>query len=401
MASIYSVSQVNSYISNMFAQDYMLGLISIRGEISNLKYHSSGHIYFTLKDEGAAINCVMFAGNRGGLNFTMKDGQCVVASGQVRVFEKSGQYQLYAKSIKLDGAGSLAEEFEKLKARLAEMGMFAEEYKQPIPSYIKTLGVVTAPTGAAIQDIINVSKRRNPYIKIVLYPALVQGDGAPASIIKGIRALEEYGVDTMIVGRGGGSIEDLWGFNDEGVAEAIFNCSVPIISAVGHETDFTIADFVSDLRAPTPSAAAELAVGSFYELMEKVSGYGDDLDRAWNIRLDVSRHRLALLQSRLKAASPKESLTINRSKLEQLSSRLNAIMDKKLVTSHSKLGILTERLKGLSPLDKLSQGYSYVSDENGQTVNDVAKVQVGDKLSIYVKNGKIEANVTEVSTDGR
>lgn len=401
MASIYSVSQVNSYISNMFAQDYMLGLISIRGEISNLKYHSSGHIYFTLKDEGAAINCVMFAGNRGGLNFTMKDGQCVVASGQVRVFEKSGQYQLYAKSIKLDGAGSLAEEFEKLKARLAEMGMFAEEYKQPIPSYIKTLGVVTAPTGAAIQDIINVSKRRNPYIKIVLYPALVQGDGAPASIIKGIRALEEYGVDTMIVGRGGGSIEDLWGFNDEGVAEAIFNCSVPIISAVGHETDFTIADFVSDMRAPTPSAAAELAVGSFYELMEKVSGYGDDLDRAWNIRLDASRHRLALLQSRLKAASPKESLTINRSKMEQLSSRLNAIMDKKLVASHSKLGILTERLKGLSPLDKLSQGYSYVSDENGQTVNDVAKVQVGDKLSIYVKNGKIEANVTEVSTDGR
>ncbi len=401
MASIYSVSQVNSYISNMFAQDYMLGLISIRGEISNLKYHSSGHIYFTLKDEGAAINCVMFAGNRGGLNFTMKDGQCVVASGQVRVFEKSGQYQLYAKSIKLDGAGSLAEEFEKLKARLAEMGMFAEEYKQPIPSYIKTLGVVTAPTGAAIQDIINVSKRRNPYIKIVLYPALVQGDGAPASIIKGIRALEEYGVDTMIVGRGGGSIEDLWGFNDEGVAEAIFNCSVPIISAVGHETDFTIADFVSDMRAPTPSAAAELAVGSFYELMEKVSGYGDDLDRAWNIRLDASRHRLALLQSRLKAASPKESLTINRSKMEQLSSRLNAIMDKKLVASHSKLGILTERLKGLSPLDKLSQGYSYVSDENGQTVNDVDKVQVGDKLSIYVKNGKIEANVTEVSTDGR
>lgn len=401
MASIYSVSQVNSYISNMFAQDYMLGLISIRGEISNLKYHSSGHIYFTLKDEGAAINCVMFAGNRGGLNFTMKDGQCVVASGQVRVFEKSGQYQLYAKSIKLDGAGSLAEEFEKLKARLAEMGMFAEEYKQPIPSYIKTLGVVTAPTGAAIQDIINVSKRRNPYIKIVLYPALVQGDGAPASIIKGIRALEEYGVDTMIVGRGGGSIEDLWGFNDEGVAEAIFNCSVPIISAVGHETDFTITDFVSDMRAPTPSAAAELAVGSFYELMEKVSGYGDDLDRAWNIRLDASRHRLALLQSRLKAASPKESLTINRSKMEQLSSRLNAIMDKKLVASHSKLGILTERLKGLSPLDKLSQGYSYVSDENGQTVNDVGKVQVGDKLSIYVKNGKIEANVTEVSTDGR
>lgn len=400
MANIYSVSQVNSYISNMFAQDYMLGLISIRGEISNLKYHSTGHIYFTLKDDGAAISCVMFAGNRSGLNFAMKDGQMIVASGQVKVFERDGKYQLYARTIKLDGAGSLAEEFERLKARLEEMGMFAEEYKQPIPAYVKTIGVVTAPTGAAIRDIINVSKRRNPYIKIILYPALVQGDRAPESIIKGIEALERYGVDVMIVGRGGGSMEDLWAFNDEKVAEAIFNCQIPIISAVGHETDFTIADFVSDLRAPTPSAAAELAVSSYYDLEAKVIGYSELLDKEWNAKLNYCKYRLEVLKGKLKASSPISGLEINVKRLEQLEMRLDTLMDRKLVASRSTLGLLSEKLKGLSPLDKLSQGYSYVADKHGKTVNDVEKVSAGDNLSIYVKNGIIEAMVTEVSKNG-
>lgn len=400
MANIYSVSQVNSYISNMFAQDYMLGLISIRGEISNLKYHSTGHIYFTLKDEDAAISCVMFAGNRNGLNFAMKDGQRVVASGQVKVYERDGKYQLYAKSIKLDGAGSLAEEFERLKARLEEMGMFANEYKQPIPEYIEKLGVVTAPTGAAIRDIINVSKRRNPYIKIVLYPALVQGEKAPESIIRGIMALEKYGVDTMIVGRGGGSIEDLWAFNDENVAEAIFNCSVPIISAVGHETDFTIADFVSDLRAPTPSAAAELAVGSYYELQERIAAYRYNLDKEWNVKLTECKHRLEILERRLLSASPESGIKDSKKRIEQLRMRLDLVMDKRLTDRRNQLGLLTERLKGLSPLDKLSQGYSYVSDDAGQTVNDASKVKNGDNLNIYVKNGRIKATVTEVSIDG-
>lgn len=400
MANIYSVSQVNSYISNMFAQDYMLGLISIRGEISNLKYHSTGHIYFTLKDEGAAISCVMFAGNRNGLNFAMQDGQRIVASGQVKVYERDGKYQLYARTIKLDGAGSLAEEFERLKARLEEMGMFANEYKQPIPDYIKTLGVVTAPTGAAIRDIINVSKRRNPYIKIVLYPALVQGERAPESIIKGIEALERYGADTIIIGRGGGSMEDLWAFNDEKVAEAIFNCSIPIISAVGHETDFTIADFVSDLRAPTPSAAAELAVSSYYDLEARVIGYSESLDKAWNSKLTNYKYRLEVLRGKLKATSPESGLAVNKKRLEQLEVLLDSLMDRKLTASRNKLGILAEKLRGLSPLDKLSQGYSYVSDEAGRTVNDVDKVTEGDNLSIYVKNGTISARVTEVNKHG-
>jgi len=400
MANIYSVSQVNSYISNMFAQDYMLGLISIRGEISNLKYHSTGHIYFTLKDEGAAISCVMFAGNRSGLSFNMQDGQRIVASGQVKVYERDGKYQLYARTIKLDGAGSLAEEFEKLKQRLEEMGMFASEYKQPIPDYIKTLGVVTAPTGAAIRDIINVAKRRNPYIKIILYPALVQGDRAPESIIRGIEALERYGVDAMIVGRGGGSMEDLWAFNDERVAEAIFNCSIPIISAVGHETDFTIADFVSDLRAPTPSAAAELAVGSYYDLEARVIGYSEILDKAWNTKLTSYKYRLEVLKGKLKAASPESGLAVNKKRLEQLSMKLESLMDRKLVVSRNRLEVLSEKLKGLSPLDKLSQGYSYVSDEEGKTISDVERVSVGDELNIYVKNGVIKSTVTEVNKHG-
>ncbi|MBO7357801.1 MAG: exodeoxyribonuclease VII large subunit, partial [Lachnospiraceae bacterium] len=257
--NIYSVSQINNYIKNMFLTDGFLQNVSLRGEVSNCKYHSSGHIYFSVKDEKSSIRCVMFASSRRGLNFTLQDGMKIVIKGSVNVYDRDGSYQVYATSIEKEGLGDLYEEYEKLKKRLMEQGMFDEEYKRPIPKHVKKLGVVTAETGAAVRDIINVSKRRNPGVQIVLYPAIVQGDDAPESIITGIRVLEEYGVDVIIVGRGGGSIEDLWGFNDEMVAHAIFNCDVPVISAVGHETDFTIADFVSDLRAPTPSAAAELA----------------------------------------------------------------------------------------------------------------------------------------------
>lgn len=265
MSNIYTVKQVNSYIKNMFTQDFMLNRIYVKGEISNCKYHTSGHIYFSLKDESGTIACVMFAGSRAGLSFTLKNGQQVIVFGSVSVYERDGKYQLYAREIRLDGAGALYEKFEALKQELYEMGMFSDEYKQPIPAYAKTVGIVTAPTGAAVRDIINVAGRRNPYVQLILYPALVQGEGAAKSIITGIRMLEQRGVDVIIVGRGGGSIEELWAFNEEAVARAIFECSVPIISAVGHETDVTISDFVADLRAPTPSAAAELAV---YEIRE-------------------------------------------------------------------------------------------------------------------------------------
>ena len=248
MKNIYSVGQVNTYIKNMFAQDFMLNRISIKGEVSNCKYHTSGHIYFTLKDAAGTISAIMFAGNRRGLKFTMKEGDKVIVTGSVEVYERDGKYQLYAREIELDGEGNLYLKFEALKQELEEMGMFAPEYKKPIPRYATRIGVVTAPTGAAVQDIRNIATRRNPYVQLILYPALVQGEGAVASIVNGIRALDQLGVDVMIVGRGGGSIEDLWAFNEEEVARAIFECETPIISAVGHETDTTIADFVADLR---------------------------------------------------------------------------------------------------------------------------------------------------------
>lgn len=268
MKNVYSVGQVNRYVKNMFTQDFFLQKVYVKGEVSNCKYHTSGHIYFSLKDETGTISCVMFAGQRRGLGFSMKDGDKVVAGGTVDVYERDGRYQLYAKEITLEGAGALYERFLALKQELEEMGMFAQEYKQPIPPFVRKLGVVTAPTGAAVQDIRNVSLRRNPYLQIILYPALVQGEGAAESVAKGIRMLDEAGVDVIIAGRGGGSIEDLWAFNEEIVARAIFECRTPVISAVGHETDFTIADFVADLRAPTPSAAAELAVYDYRSVLE-------------------------------------------------------------------------------------------------------------------------------------
>ena len=279
MRNVYTVKQVNAYIKNMFTQDFMLNRIYIKGEVSNCKYHTSGHLYFSLKDESGTIACVMFAGQRSGLSFRMQEGQQVIVLGSVSVYERDGRYQVYAKEIVLDGAGLLYEKFIKLKKELEEMGMFAQEYKQPIPEFIRRLGVVTAPAGAAIQDIRNISLRRNPYVQIILYPALVQGEGAADSIVKGIRMLDEAGVDVMIVGRGGGSIEDLWAFNEEKVARAIFDCRTPVISAVGHETDFTIADFVADLRAPTPSAAAELAVAQYGKLVENTASFRERLNR--------------------------------------------------------------------------------------------------------------------------
>ena len=260
MKNVYSVGQVNTYIKNMFAQDFLLRRLSVKGEVSNCKYHSSGHIYFTLKDGGGTLQAVMFASQRRGLNFKLVEGQQVVVKGTVDVYERDGKYQLYASEIELSGRGDLYLRFEKLLKELEEMGMFDPQYKRPIPRFAKTVGIVTAPTGAAIRDIMNISHRRNPYVQLILYPALVQGDGAKDSIVKGIRTLDAMGLDVLIVGRGGGSIEDLWAFNEEEVARAIFACNTPVISAVGHETDVTIADYAADLRAPTPSAAAELAV---------------------------------------------------------------------------------------------------------------------------------------------
>ncbi len=395
--NIYSVGQVNSYIKNMFAQDIMLGLVYVRGEVSNLKYHSSGHIYFTLKDEKSAIACVMFAGSRKGLTFRMQEGQQVVVTGKVEVYERDGKYQLYASQIRQEGLGSLHEQFEKLKQKMEEMGMFAPEYKRPVPAYIRRLGIVTAPTGAAVQDIINISKRRNPYLEIILYPALVQGEHAAESIAEGIAALDDYGVDVIIVGRGGGSMEDLWAFNEVIVAQAIFDCMTPVISAVGHETDFTIADFVADMRAPTPSAAAELAVIQISALEETLFGYQKRLTYLWNSHFEEKRALLEKMALRLQALSPEKQLNEKRTRLLAIEERLSGLIEQRILERRHRLQIYLERFKGLSPLEKLGHGYGYVADADGKAVTDIHQVKKGDCLQISVTNGKIDTRVEAVS----
>lgn len=393
--SVYTVAQVNAYIKNMFTQDYMLQALFVKGEVSNCKYHSSGHIYFTLKDQKGALQCVMFAGNRRGLDFRLQDGQQVVVGGMVDVYERDGKYQLYARQIALDGAGALYERYERLKRELEELGMFAPEYKKPIPGFIRTLGVVTADTGAAVRDIIQIATRRNPYVQILLYPAIVQGEQAPESIVRGIRALERQGVDVMIVGRGGGSIEDLWAFNDRMVAQAVFDCSVPIISAVGHETDTTIIDFVSDLRAPTPSAAAELAVYDIRQLTETLEDIARRLGKGMQRRLSGERVRLENCRLRLGAVGPESRLRERRAYLIQLEERLQRGMEDALQERKHRMALYIERMKGLSPLRKLSSGYSYVTDEEGGAVRSVQAVQPGQTVTIHVTDGLIKARVTE------
>ncbi len=396
MRNVYTVGQVNSYIKNMFSQDFMLHSIYIKGEVSNCKYHSSGHIYFTIKDEKGSMACVMFAGYRKGLLFRLEEGMQVVAGGSVEVYERDGKYQLYAREILQDGAGYLYERFERLKRELAERGLFAPEYKQPIPRYIRTLGVVTAPTGAAVQDIINITRRRSPYVQIILYPAIVQGEQAAASIIRGIRALEHLGVDVMIVGRGGGSIEDLWAFNEEAVAQAVFDCSVPVISAVGHETDTTIIDYVADLRAPTPSAAAELAVYDAARLEEQLRAARGELNTRMCSRMGMARLHASHAADRLRCLSPSNQIREKRMQAIRLEERLQGRMGQALDQKKHLLGLYAERLQGLSPLQKLSQGFAHVADGEGRAVLDVNRVKPGDLLTVHVKNGRLEAEVKRV-----
>ena len=382
--NIYSVGQVNSYIKNMFAQDFMLRSISVKGEISNCKYHTSGHIYFTIKDASGTISAVMFAGNRRGLSFNMKEGDKVIVTGSIEVYERAGNYQLYARQIELDGAGNLYLEFEKLKNELEEMGYFASEYKIPIPKYAKKIGIVTAPTGAAIQDIRNISGRRNPYVQLILYPALVQGDGAAESIVNGIHALEQQQVDVIIVGRGGGSIEDLWAFNEKIVAQAIFNCRIPIISAVGHETDWTIADFVADMRAPTPSAAAEIAVYDYRLVNDKLKEYNRRISNCLSNKAELYRQRLGAYRVKLEYLSPQRKLNENRRRLmefeEKLNSRINMIIKEK----RHRLELFAGKLEACSPVRKLGQGYAYVEKEDGKPLRSIKDICPEQNMSVYL-----------------
>lgn len=394
--NVYTVKQVNSYIKNMFTQDFMLNRIYVKGEVSNCKYHTSGHIYFSLKDESGTIACVMFAGQRGGLSFHMREGQQIIVLGSVNVYERTGSYQLYAQEIRLDGEGTLYEKYQMLKQELEEMGMFAPEYKKAIPRYAKRIGVVTAPTGAAVRDIMNISARRNPYVQLLLYPAQVQGEGAKESIVRGIRMLETKNVDVIIVGRGGGSIEDLWAFNDECVARAIFDCQVPVISAVGHETDVTIADYVADLRAPTPSAAAELAVWDYRQLQ----GYLDEcrlrMNRSMTGRIRINRLRLKELDVRLSYLHPRHKLQDQQQRLIELEEELRTLMRDRVKEARHRLAIQIEKLNGLSPVRKLNQGFSYVEEADGGVVKSIRQVEMGDELTVYVTDGLIRTSVKAV-----
>ncbi|MCI8764247.1 MAG: exodeoxyribonuclease VII large subunit [Lachnospiraceae bacterium] len=395
MAGIYSVSQVNSYIKNMFVQDFALSRISVRGEVSNCKYHSSGHIYFTLKDKGGTLAAVMFAGQRrSGLRFQLQEGQQVVVTGAVDVYERDGKYQLYAKQIEPDGLGGLFERFLRLRDELEEMGMFAPEYKQPIPRYASRVGVVTAPTGAAIQDIRNIASRRNPYVQLILYPALVQGEEAAGSIAAGIRTLDAMELDVLIVGRGGGSIEDLWAFNEELVARAIFECRTPVISAVGHETDVTIADYVADLRAPTPSAAAELAVFDYRQFEERLLLYEQNLVRSMGRRMERLRYRMEQYRLRLHFQDPERQLRDRRQQLAKAEERLGQVMEERLREARHRLALISGRLHGLSPLKKICNGFGFVTHEDGRRLESVKEVRIGDPITVRISDGKLNARVT-------
>lgn len=389
--NIYSVGQVNAYIKNMFTQDFMLRNIYMKGEVSNCKYHGSGHIFFSLKDETGAMACVMFAGERRSLKFRLEDGQKVIALGRVDVYERDGKYQFYAREIVQEGEGEQYRRLEQLKRELSEMGMFDAQFKKPIPFYSRVVGIVTSPTGAAVRDIMSVSYRRNPNVQLILSPTLVQGEQAAHSIAEGIRALDEYGVDVIIMGRGGGSREELWAFNEEEVARAIFRCRTPVISAVGHETDTTIADLVADLRVPTPSAAAEQAVVDYDQLMGALKLYRNQLADRVEQKIDRYRGRLENQRLRMENASPRHQLDVKRQYAAELTDRLQRGMTGKIQDRRQETALLAGRLDGCSPLKKLQQGYSYTETEAGKALYSIEQVKAGDILTIHVTDGRILA----------
>ena len=352
--NVYTVKQVNAYIKNMFTQDFMLNRIYVKGEVSNCKYHTSGHIYFSLKDESGTIACVMFAGQRGGLSFHMREGQQIIVLGSVNVYERTGSYQLYAQEIRLDGEGTLYEKYQMLKQEL------------------------------------------DPYVQLILYPAQVQGEGAKESIVRGIRMLEMKEVDVIIIGRGGGSIEDLWAFNEEEVARAIFDCTVPVISAVGHETDVTIADYVADLRAPTPSAAAELAVWDYRQVENYLAECRLRMNRSVAGAVRMNRLRLKEMETRLSYLHPRHKLQEQQQRLAELEDELRQMMNDRVKEARYRLAIQIEKMNGLSPIRKLNQGFSYVEEADGSVIKSIRQVKKGDELTVYVTDGLIQTSVEAV-----
>ena len=416
---VFSVSQVSFYVKDLFERDMVLQRILVKGEVGSVNYHSSGHVYFSLKDENAVINCVMWRSTvTSGLKFRLTEGQKIVVTGSLDTYEKNSSYQLYARKIELDGTGKLFAEFERLKKKLEAEGLFDKAKKKPVPEFPKTVGIVTAETGAAIHDIMQIAGRRDPYVQLVLYPAKVQGEGAAESIVKGIERLDKYGVDTIIVGRGGGSMEDLWCFNDERVARAIFACNTPVISAVGHEVDFTISDFVADLRAATPSEAAEYAVPDLEGVLAELDATANFLRVHMNGKLRLTLDALKKYELELIKDSPAHRLDVLKERLDENVEKLNVRIsrrlgdydrhcensEKKLISDmrlifekkNRQFLVLTEKLNGLSPLARLTNGYSYVSDEEGKNIKSLKDIETGQNIRVTLADGAFKAEVKEI-----
>ena len=390
-----TISDINRIIKFTIESNLELRSVYLKGEISNIKYHGRGHLYFSLKDETSKINAVMFNYKNSGMDFNPKDGDSVLVHGRVSVYEASGSYQIYVDSMQLDGIGNLYVLFEQLKKKLHAEGLFDPAHKKKIRRVPRKIGVITASTGAAVRDIIQITRRRNPYVQIILYPAIVQGEAAAASIVNGIRTLDRMGLDVLIVGRGGGSIEDLWAFNEEDVARAIFACNTPVISAVGHETDVTISDYVADLRAPTPSAAAELAVFDYERFQADIDGRKRKLDREMGYFLDQVKSRLKRDELKIELHHPQNIINEKRQMLANMEDSLNRMMERRLEQYKKRLAVISGTMWGLSPLKKLSQGYGFVTDEQGERLASIEQAPVGSRIHVQVADGKLTAAVEE------
>ena len=395
-----TVTELNTYVKNLFDSDHFLNRVSVKGEISNFTNHRSGHLYFSLKDEGGLVRSVMFRSAASKLAFVPEDGMKVIAKGTVSSFVRDGQYQLYVTSMEPDGIGTLYLKFEQLKKKLQAEGLFDESRKKPIPKIPTAIGVITSPTGAAIRDIIQILGRRFPFARVYLYPALVQGPDAPESLCKGIRFFEKHGgVDTVIIGRGGGSMEDLWAFNDETLARVIAACRLPVISAVGHEVDFTICDFVADKRAPTPSAAAELAVPETAELMHKIDNIVGRTQLLLSRSIERRRQTVRLLSERRIFTQPERMLDDRRMALDAISDALTRNTEQKLASSRSRMELLAGRINALSPLAVFMRGYAMAEAESGKIVSSVTEVSNGDPLRVRLKDGYLRTTVNSTEKD--
>ena len=389
-----SVGEVNNYVKKLVENDFILKNLNVKGEISNLKFHSSGHIYFSLKDENSKVNCIMFKNNAVNLDFRLEEGMRVEIKARLGVYHKEGTYQLYCENIKKAGIGELFEEFHKLKKELSEEGIFDEKYKRALPKFPKRIGIITARTGAAVRDIINVIQRRNKSLDIILYPAKVQGENAADSIIEGIRYFNnEKSVDVIILGRGGGSIEELWAFNNRDLAYEIFNSRIPTVSAVGHEVDFTISDFVSDMRAPTPSAAGELVSPSLQEMINDLLNKKEFLHRAIDRKFLNAKRDVDLLYKGLKGNNPKHIIEKRIKEVNSLEEKLNFLGKRKIDKAKDELIALNSILQTLNPLNTLGRGYSVIMDKEDKVINNVSELKKNDMVKVIMKDGSVNIDI--------